>query len=62
MCVAPRMPNIPEPVQRQAAQAPTYREGRTSGAARSGRQGTILTGSQGVMESQPAAKKTLLGQ
>lgn len=55
-------PDIPEPVQRQAAQAPQYSESGATSARQSGRRGTILTGSQGVMDSQPAAKKTLLGQ
>lgn len=59
MCTSP---NIPEPVQRQASRAPTYSDMRSDGARKSGRRGTILTGSQGVMDSQPAAKKTLLGQ
>lgn len=59
MCTAP---NIPEPVQRQASQSPVYSDSGSTGARRSGRRGTILTGAQGVMDSQPAAKKTLLGQ
>jgi hypothetical protein len=58
MCSAPK---IDEPIQRQAALPPTYREDSKSGASR-GRRGTILTGSEGVMDSQVPARKTLLGQ
>jgi len=42
MCSAPDV-NVPDPVQRQGSQAPTYRDGQAASGANRGRRGTLLT-------------------
>lgn len=53
-------PNIPAATQYQAAKTPVFMD--TGAAKKTGRRGTILTGSTGgATEAAPTAKKTLLG-
>lgn len=59
MCSSPNI-SMSQPVQRQAAQTPVFRDGARQMPR--GRRGTILTGAQGVQDTQVTQKKSLLGQ
>ena len=65
MATAPKIPKLPTTTGAEGVTglAPTAAEkARQLGASEAGRQGTILTGSQGILAPAAVGKKQLLGE